>query len=82
MEEWCRAPEEVMQQTLAHIDAKYGSLAAYCTSIGFSPAEQAALCAALTGAGPGTPPAPAVPQSLAVNAGSVQVDAAVFHRSC
>lgn len=35
VEEWCRAPKEVMEKTLTFIDVQFGGLDQYLDSIGF-----------------------------------------------
>lgn len=43
LEEWMASPASVMLDTFAYIRERYGSVAAYLTSVGFGPAEQHAL---------------------------------------
>jgi hypothetical protein len=45
---WGRAPPTVMAATLAYLDARYGGVPHYLTHIGFTPAWQQRLVAALT----------------------------------
>jgi hypothetical protein len=49
MNEWCSAPRELILFTLKYMDAKYGGIHPYLTSIGFGAALQHKLVDVLSG---------------------------------